>query len=336
VSEIAARVYRGKNFEAVHHASIAVVNSQGELTHYLGDPDELVMTRSSIKPFQVLPLLMTGAVDRYGFSQKQLAIMCGSHVGSDDHREVVLSNLEAAGNTPAMLKCGSHWPLGMQMDNRFPTHEEELDPVRHNCSGKHSGFLALCRFLGDQCGDYLDPESKGQRLVRKVISEVCEYPLETRDCVIDGCSAPNYSVPLRKLALGFQKLATASPDGGPVEKALARAAEAIRRHPEMVSGEKRLDLHLARSFPGNVVNKIGAESVEGIGFAEPPAGIAIKIEDGNTRALGPICVATLLQLGLVANLDNYRYLKLYEQPNVENARKIVTGEIVAEFTLRKA
>jgi L-asparaginase II len=329
----AAVVYRGEAVEAIHYASIAVVGENGELTHSLGDPHNPIIARSSIKPFQILPLFTSGAADHYGFTPRQLAIMCGSHNGSDAHREVVLSNLSLSGHTPDDLQCGCHWPMGMQIDNVYPWNGEDQDPLRHNCSGKHSGFLALAKFVGDPAADYLKPDSRTQRLVKQAVSDFCEYPIEKMPTVIDGCSAPNFPLPLRNLALAFKKLANLESPDDSIRQALSRVRDAMMEHPEMVSGEKRFDLDLMRSFPGRVVCKVGGEAIEGIGFSDPPLGIAIKIHDGNIRSLAPVCVAVLKQLGLISSIDDFPLLKKHETPLVRNARNIVTGWIVTVFEL---
>ncbi len=333
--EPAASVYRGQAIEAIHYASVAVVNDKGELTHYLGDPQVVFMTRSAIKPFQLLPLILTGAADRYRFSPEQLSVMCGSHAGTDQHREMVLSNLGQAGNGPEHLRCGSHRPIWMEVENVFPKQGEEKDPVRHNCSGKHSGFLALARHLDVPPEEYLDPDSKGQKLVKEVLSSYCEYESEAMPCGVDGCSAPNYPLPLKNLALGFMKLACGQGDTPEMKAAVKRVKEAMTTYPFMVSGEKRFDYDIKRSFPGNAVSKIGAEAIQGIGFSDPPVGIAAKISDGNFRALEPVVVEVFRQLGIIDSTDDYPALKRYERPPVRNNRDIVTGHVVAEFKLKK-
>ena len=334
-AEPVVTVVRGETIEAIHNASIAVINQEGRLTHYLGNPDDVFMTRSSIKPFQLLPLILTGAAKKYGFTLEQLAIMCGSHTGSDKHREVVLKNLKLAGNSPEDLGCGCHWPIGMEMEKEYPYKEEDKDPTRHNCSGKHSGFLALARFLGDKPEDYLNPDSKTQQLIKKTLAEYAEYDEKSMPFAIDGCSAPNYPLPIQKLALAFKKLANGEGDSPEVSDAVNTIKKAMTQYPYMVSGDNRLDYDLMRSFPGNLVCKIGAESIEGIGMSEPSLGICVKIYDGNFRALGPVCVEVLKQLGIIQNLDDYPYLKGHEEPEVRNARDIVTGKIISGFKLKK-
>ncbi|MBN1211557.1 MAG: asparaginase [candidate division Zixibacteria bacterium] len=333
--ELAAKVYRGEVVEALHFATVAVLDKNGKMTHYLGDSEQFFMTRSVVKPFQAMPLVMSGAADRFGFSPKQIAVTCASHVGSDEHREVVISNLEKAGNLAEHLQCGTHLPIYMTMDKLYPMQGEDKDPLRHNCSGKHSGFLALARFLGEDVANYLDPNSRTQQLVKKAVAEMCEYPVEEVKVAIDGCSAPVFAIPVKNLALGFKKLASGEGQTPEYAAAARRIREAMTAHPLMVSGEGRLDYDIKRSFPGNAVCKIGAEAIEGIGFADPPVGICVKILDGNQRALGPVCVEVFRQLGIIKNIDDYPHLMKYISPEIRNYRDLVTGKIVTDFKLRK-
>lgn len=331
-----AYVYRGKNVEAIHHGSIAVVDENGTLTHYAGDPEMVMMMRSSIKPFQALPLLMSGGFDHFGYHDKQLALMCASHDGTDEHREVAASILQTAGNKPEDLQCGTHWPIWMRNENIWPQNGEDKDPLRHNCSGKHSGFLALARFLKEDVKKYLDPNSKTQQQVKQAVADMCEYPAENFGVAIDGCSAPNFGYPLINLAIGFKNLANKLAKSKEMQKAVGRVYQAMSAHPKMVSGEKRFDYDIMRSFPGKVFCKIGAEAVEGIGFSEPRIGIVVKIDDGNTRALYPVCIEVLKQLDIVDNVDKFPFLKKHERPEISNYRGIVTGQIEGKFELKKA
>lgn len=334
--EPAVTVIRGNGIEAIHHIAVAVVNKEGCLTHYVGDPSFNCMTRSSIKPFQLLSLFTSGAAEHYKFSNEQLSIMCGSHNGSDKHREVVISNLKQAGNSPEMLQCGSHWPIGMQPEEIFPQLGEEKDPLRHNCSGKHSGFLALCRYLGEDVADYLDPNSQTQTMVKNAIADFCQFDIEQMNEGIDGCSAPNFSLSLEALARGYMRLANGLGRNDALDRIAQSIRSAIWEFPYMVSGEKRFDYDLVRSFPNNAVCKVGAEGVEAFGFADPSIGIAIKIADGNWRALWPVCIEVLKQLGIIKKNQLPPYIQHHEKPEILNVRKKLTGYILTEFDLKKA
>lgn len=333
--EIVARVYRGKGLESVHHGAVAVMTPDGRLVHFAGDVEFRTQARSEAKPFQLIPLLRTGAADHFRFSDKQLAIMCGSHTGTPEHVEVARSNLAAAGLDESYLKCGSHPPLYYMVDKRHPRAEETFLPIQHNCSGKHSGFLALATYLGEDPEFYLDPDSKTQQLVLDAISELYDYPRDQITIGIDGCSAPVFGMPLKQAAIAFARLATATADDGKTQEVLRRIKSVMTAHPEMVSGPGRFDLALARTFPANVVNKVGAEGIEGVGFSDPPLGIAVKILDGNPRALYPVVIEVLKQLGLLDGVD-MTHLAPFVNPEITNWRGLVAGQIVAEFELKTA
>ena len=334
--DVAARVYRGDVIEAQHCADIAVVDETGKLTHYFGNPDAVYMTRSSVKPFQVLPLIRTGAFAKLGFSSEQLAIMCASHNGTDKHREVVQSNLWRAGNHPEDLQCGTHVPMGMELEGVCPAAGEDKDPLRHNCSGKHSGFLALAGFLGDPVAEYLNPKSRTQQLVKEAVAEICQYPAEKIEVGIDGCSAPVFSLPLIHLAIGMKNLAIPQAQDAKTREALGMVKAAMTEHPYLVSGDRRFDYDLMRSFPGRAIAKVGAEAIEAIGFSDPPIGICVKIIDGSGgRALGPVCVHVLRQLGIIDQFEDHIHLTGYAGPEVRNCRNLLTGRIVVDFQLKK-
>ena len=213
---------------------------------------------------------------------------------------------------------------------RHPCAGEDRDPLRHNCSGKHAGFLAVARTLGVAPERYLDPDAAVQRAVRRAVAEACELD-EVGEVGLtggtDGCSAPNFDLPLSVLARGFKNLATRGPAGTPLDAALARVRGAMQAHPQLVSGEARFDHELQRAFAGRIVSKGGAEALLAIGFSDPPLGIAIKVLDGGDRALPPIAMAVLDELGL---LDGERRAALAHRvrPSVTNHRGIETGAIV--------
>jgi L-asparaginase II len=309
---------------------VAVVDGAGRVTHALGDPELVTFTRSAIKPLQALPLLLTGAHEALGFDDEELALACASHNGDDTHRAVAARMLAAAGASADDLRCGAHWPIGMRAAGRHPLAGEDQDPLRHNCSGKHAGFLAVARALGVPPGDYLAPDAGVQRAVRRAIADACELD-ETRLVTgVDGCSAPNFAMPLSALARGFQKLAAAAT--GP----LARVRRAMQAHPEMVSGDGRFDLQLQRAFGARVVAKGGAEALQAIGFSDPAAGdwgIVVKVLDGGDRALGPLCMAVLARLGLLGDPPPAE-LAARVRPVIKNYRGIETGAVTVVDGLR--
>jgi L-asparaginase II len=334
-----AVVTRGDGIDAWHFAAVAVVGADGRLTHRLGDAELTTFTRSAIKPLQALPLCTTGAREALAIDDEELALATASHDGSDRHRAVAARLLAKAGATVDQLGCGAHWPIGMRAAGRHPCAGEDRDPLRHNCSGKHAGFLAVARTLGVAPERYLDSDSPVQAVIRRAVADACEIDPAAMPAATDGCSAPNFALPLSALARGFKNLATrdaAGPSGAPLDAALARVRAAMRAHPVLVSGETRFDAQLMRAFAGRIVCKGGAEALQAIGFSDPPLGIAVKVVDGAERALPPIVLAVLRALGLVAAAGvDLGALAERMRPIVTNHRGTETGAIVASVTLEK-
>ncbi len=316
---------RGNLPELIHHGSIAVVDAQGALIHGVGDPESLNFTRSALKPFQALPFVEDGGMARFNFTSHELALMCASHSGEAVHVSIVKRMLHAIEANEGDLQCGCHPPTYFSA-----THEQMGARVRwtqlhHNCSGKHTGFLAYCRLHGWSIAEYLDPDAPAQRHIRKAVQRFApgiELPMG-----IDGCSAPNYAMPLTKLAHAYAQLATGA------TPALAAVAFAMTRHPDLVSGTNRTDLALMQTAPDDWVTKIGADGVQAIGVKSKGIGIAIRIADGTARALHAVTTEVLQQLGLLDDVANTP-LARYARPNIVNYRGTVTGRVEPLFRLR--
>jgi L-asparaginase II len=330
---VAAHVFRGDGIEAWHAASVVVIDERG-LSHYFGDPHLLSFTRSTIKPFQALALLTSGAADGFAFEERDVALACASHNGDDLHREVAAAMLQKAGVPASALGCGAHLPLGMKLRDEVPSAGEDRDPLRNNCSGKHAGFLALCQYFGEPFDDYLAPSSKTQRAVLRDLGEVCDVDEATLPRGTDGCSAPNYALPLSALALGTLRLALPETAPERLRAALARIRRAMLEHPELVSGPGRFDYALSHARPGQLLVKSGAEAMQVGACLDPPLGFAIKVHDGGSRALPPISIAVLRQLGVLGP-DLPAALAAYETPVIRNHKKVITGRIEATLVLER-
>ena len=327
-----AVVTRGDAIDSVHIGSVAVVDRYGQLLHAAGDPHYLTVTRSTLKPFQAMPFIAADAVKRFGYTQAQVALLCASHSGEPRHVEAVADMLAKAGNGAGDLQCGTHAPYYFEARGEVPP-PPPYSPLAHNCSGKHSGMLAYCVHCALPKASYLEYDHPLQQSIRNAVAHFTSTPESELVAGIDGCSAPNYAVPLDRLALGFARLATRQED----EKfgnAPQTLADAMTAHPEMVSGEGRSDLALMRAGCGDWVTKIGAEGVQGIGIRSTGVGIAIKIADGNARALRPVIAAVLEQLGLV-DADRRDLLADWFEPVIYNYRRIATGRIRPTVVLDK-
>jgi L-asparaginase II len=334
MQEILAEVYRGNTVESVHFGSIVVVDNKGQVQYYAGDPDLISYTRSSLKPFQAVPLTERGGLEKYGFDLKALAIMCGSHSGSSIHTEQVQKNLDKIGLDESYLQCGTHPPIDYRTFNILPTKDEVFTPIQHNCSGKHSGQLALALMLGCDPERYLDPDFEPQKIVKQAVSEICEISPDDMKLGTDGCSLPNYAFPIKNLALGFANIASLKTEGEVRKKAFQTIIEAVQTHPIMVSGEDRSDYYIMQALPKEVFCKLGGEAIQGVGILDKGWGMAVKIGDGNFRALGPVVVEALRQIGVLPD-SRLDFVKRIIKPNVYNNRDLLVGHIVPAFKLKK-
>lgn len=328
-----AEVTRGGIVESVHRGSIAVCDSAGRLLYSAGDPASITFTRSALKPLQALPFVAAGGVERFGYSPAQVALMCGSHAGEARHVEAAADMLAKAGNTADELQCGTHVPYRFDARSE-PPPPPPYSPLANNCSGKHSGMLAWCSMCGHDKRDYLALDHPLQLAIREAVSRFSGVREESLVAGIDGCSAPNYAMPLASLAGAFARLGAASVDAiyGHAPRQLA---DAMTTHPEMVSGEHGADLALARAGRGDWVSKIGAEGVRAMSIRSRGWGIAIKIADGSSRSLHAVTIAALDQLGLLDAFAS-RALAVLATPQLRNLRGLHTGEIRHSFVLDKA
>lgn len=320
---------RGDAVESVHCGSIAVVDSGGRLLCAAGDSAFPIFTRSTLKPFQALPFVAAGGPARFGFSTAQVALLCASHSGEPRHVAAVADMLARIGCTESDLQCGSHVPLSYAATGAAPPSDLAPTALHHNCSGKHAGFLAWCRQHRQPVAAYLDPGHALQREIRTRLAELVGCGEDEMPLGIDGCSAPNYALPLAHLALAYARLA--APAAGAAQAgSLETLFAAMTAHPEMVSGEARADLALMRAAPGDWVAKGGAEAVQAIGIRSRGIGIAIKIADGGTRALPVVTAAVLEQLAL---LSADGIVRTWRESEIRNSTGKLTGRLLPVFTL---
>jgi L-asparaginase II len=331
-------VTRGQTIESIHFGAAAVVDPSGKLVASYGDPQAVTFLRSTAKPFQALPFFERNGHQRYQLEPEEMALLCASHSGTDEHVRVVRQIQRKTGVEESDLMCGVH-PLSHQ-----PTIEamrrrgEPLTPNRHNCSGKHTGMLASALMQGFPKQDYVDFGHPLQKEILGTFAEMCSLPEAQVRLGIDGCSAPNFAVPLYNAALAFARLR--DPQAGGVLPA-ARAAAcgtlagAMTTHPAMVGGPASFDTHLMRAADGRILAKAGAEGYQGLALApgalgpgSAALGITLKVSDGDAdgRARPAFVLAVLSQLGALAPAELRELSKYGPQFPVKNWREIVVGE----------
>jgi len=295
-SEPLAHVLRDGHVESIHRGHVAVVDADGRLLAWAGEPRLLVFPRSAFKPFQSYPFVASGAFARSGLGDDALALISGSHGGTDAHAALARDILARAGVDEGALRCGSHTPYDEATAAALRERREKPGPLRHNCSGKHAGMLLYARLSGAKLDDYVDPNHPVQREIFDRFRDLLGEPFVDPVPAIDGCSAPTPRIPLATLAHAFALLARGRDRDGRELPALAAIRDAMRAHPENVAGEGRLDTIVMRTV-ANVVCKAGAEAVHAAGLLDRGIGIAVKIEDGSRRALGPAAVGALGEVG---------------------------------------
>jgi L-asparaginase II len=286
--------YRGDTLENVHFGAVAVCDTQGRVLASAGDPHWTTFTRSTLKALQALSFMQGGGTAALGFTPRNVALMCASHSGEPMHVEQVQSMLDKAGVTYKRLQCGCHVPY--YVDNGVGPAPEHIDERMHNCSGKHAGFLAHCVMSGWSIDDYLEPAHPLQRSIRSHVARATGLDESQLKMGIDGCSAPNYAMPLSALARAYARLASGQRDGE-FGESFAQLSDAMKSFPELVSGTGRNDLAFMRAGRGDWVAKVGAEGVQAFASVSRGQAFAIKIADGNKAALFAATVEVLGQLG---------------------------------------
>lgn len=326
-----AEVTRGTIVESMHAGAVAVVNAKGQLLYHAGDPNFLTFTRSTLKPFQAVPLVAGGGLEKFALSPAQTALLCASHSGEPRHVAAVQAMLEKIGCDESHLRCGCHAPIWQDPADTRPRAYNQL---HNNCSGKHAGFLAYCVQHSHPLDTYLEFSHPLQQAVRASVAVFSGVEESKLVAGIDGCSAPNYAMPLAHLAYAYARLAQRE-HCAPYGDALARLFDAMTAQPAMVCGAGRFDLAVMQTAPGDWVAKGGAEAVQAIGIRSAGLGIAIKVADGNARALYPAAVAVLSQLGLLENVETSP-LASWARTALHNLRGLQTGEVRAALQLQAA
>ena len=343
IAEPLVEVKRGSITESRHRGHIVVVEPDGNLVASVGAPQNVTFLRSSAKPLQAMPLLVTGAADRFGFTDREVALACGSHNGEPIHTELAASMLRKIGLGPEALKCGAHEPYGVEAALELRSRGEQPNALHNNCSGKHAGMLAVAIHLGAPIDNYDSPENPVQKLIAETVSQFSDVPVTDMAVGVDGCAAPIFGITIKAMALAYARLV--SPPAtfdNPVRSACERIVRVMNAHPELIGGSsERLDSEIMRAAPRRVISKVGAEGVYTAGInpcEEWPKGLglALKIEDGDDkRARPPVVIESLRQLGVLRD-ESLEALAKYAFFPIKNRRGDVVGEISASFGLKKA
>jgi L-asparaginase II len=336
-------VTRGEIVESTHYGAFAAAYPDGRLLAWAGNTNLVTYPRSSMKPFQVLPFIERGGADRFRFSGQEIAIMCASHAGTDQHVQVLEGMHKKIGISEDDLACGVHWPSDAETRSAMQKAGIEPTPFRHNCSGKHTGMLAHARMRGIETKGYLDPRHPVQVSIRETLAEMVEMEPNAMPIGIDGCSAPVYGIPLHRMAHGVAKLADPKGLNENRAEACRTITAAMMAHPLMIAGPGKFDTLLMTVAAGKLFSKGGAEGYQIIGIMpgviqkdSPGLGIAIKISDGDPRSRARTAVALkiLYDLGVLDDGDLGELAPFGSVP-VKNWRGTAVGEIRCVFSVAK-
>ena len=340
---------RGRVVESTHYGSIAIVDSNGTLLHSYGDPNEVAFLRSSAKPFQVLPFVERGGVEHFNFSQKELSISCASHETAQIHLDTVAEMQSRIGIQETDLQCGGHLPGDITLLKMVI--QQDIIPTANfnNCSGKHTAMLAHAKMRGLPIENYLDRNHPVQQDILSTFAEMCKFDREKVELGTDGCSAPNFAVPLYNAALGMARMCDPRELSEARVVACKKITAAMIAYPEMVSNFGEFDCELMQACEGKVITKRGAEGFQLIGvmpglISEYGVGIAFKVTDGDASRMNDelessvrVRPAVTLEILRQLNALNDKQLKSLEKfgpkKQLINHRGLITGESYPAFQL---
>jgi L-asparaginase II len=316
-------VTRGQVVESCHHVHAAVANASGALTATAGNPSLVTHWRSCAKPFQVLPLLASGGFDELRWGDDQLAISCGSHGGEPEHVAIARQMLADIGLEEGDLACGPHEPLSPRGAKILRETGDRPTRLHNNCSGKHAAMLARAKTGGWPTHGYERPEHEVQRHCLEAVSKWTGLAVDSIGRAVDGCGVVEFSLPLDHMATAYARLACAARDG---EEEPARLLHAMQTRPFLVGGSDRFDTVLIEETEGRIVSKVGAEGVHSALIVDRGLGVAVKVEDGATRAQYPALLRALQLLGALPNELPPRLEEFLTRP-VRNTRGELVGEV---------
>lgn len=320
---VVIEVTRGAVVESRHLGAAAIMRPDGKVVESWGDIDAPVAARSAIKPIQAIPLLESGAADRFGLTDTNLALACASHNAEPRHVAAVRDWLTKIGLSEADLECGAHAPTRLPVFERFLKQGTPLTPVVNNCSGKHTGFLTTAVHLGEPTKGYIGAGHPVQKRIAAIYGELGRFDPSRAPSGSDGCGIPTLGVPLRAMATAMGAMADPSRLKQSRVAAIVRIRAAMNAEPFFMAGTGRFCTRINGALPGLAQIKTGAEGVYCAMLPTLGFGVALKIWDGASRASEVAMAVILRHLGV---LDAGRYADALNPP-VRNAVGARIGDI---------
>lgn len=326
-------VIRGNLVESQHWGHLAVTNREGKTLFSLGNPNVVAFWRSAAKPFQAIPLVERAGIEKYGFTGSEIALITSSHNGEPEHLKTLRNILDKLGLAESCLQCGPAFPMHTASAQNLIASGEKYAPAHNACSGKHAGMLALALLLNASLEDYIKKDHPVQQEMLKVIGEVCSLTPEQISLGVDGCGVPVFALPIRSMAMAYARFSLPEGCFSPARaKTLQIIRQAMTSHPYFVAGTDRLDTLLMETTKGRLVAKPGAEGVYCIGMVAEGTGLTLKIQDGHSRAIGPVVIHVLKRLGYLTEQEFHQMQHLY-RPILRNHRGDEIGHLEVAFAM---
>ncbi|MFO1060956.1 MAG: asparaginase [Dongiaceae bacterium] len=323
---VAVEVWRGEMVESRHRAAIAVVDARGRTVEQAGEVGRPVYGRSAVKPIQALPLIESGAADRWGLGPAEIALACASHSGEPRHVALVAAWLARLGLGPADLECGAQLPYAEAAAEALLRAGAAPGPLHNNCSGKHAGFLATARHLGEPTAGYIRRDHPVQRRVEAALGEMAGLALDRAPHGIDGCGIPVVGVPLERLALAMARIADPADLPTARADAVLRIRAAIAAEPFLIGGTGRFGTRLMQAVGAAALVKSGAQGVYCAALPGLGLGVALKVDDGSGPASEVVLGSVLRRLGVLTQAQLAALADLL-QPPVPNRAGLETGRV---------
>lgn len=321
-------VYRGDEIESIHRGDIVAVDKSGNIIFSYGDPYKRTFWRSAAKPFQVIPFVEGGGLEKFVIETKELALMTSSHGGEEEHVATVKSILHKMGKDVDVLDCGPSRPMNEKAYKMLLQEGNQFTSANNPCSGKHSGMIGLGVLKGISLENYIDTDHPIQQIMIDTICGVAEIKKENLGIAIDGCGVPVFGLPIINMAIAYSKLSKPYSNTTARDIAFEKIANAMISEPFYVAGTRRLDTIIMEETNGRILAKLGAESVYCMTVIDKGIGIALKTEDGGYRALDAIAPVLLYKHGYI-NKDEYRAIESRLPLEIKNRRGQIVGRLVS-------
>ena len=333
---VVEKIYRGTIADTARRASISVCDGHGRILYSLGDAFAMVFARSSAKPLQAIPVIESGAPERFALTDAEIALICASHSGQPLHVDGVRSMLQKGGLTDDALLCGPVYPMNEDEARAVMTAGKSPAAIYSDCSGKHAGMLLTALMHGDSIENYMDENHPVQKRITTTLAEVCDFAESGMAFAIDGCGVPVHAMPLCNVAQGYARLSTPdiyfAPDRA---QAAHRIVRAMGENPFYVGGTNRMCTLLMEAFSDRLIGKVGADGFYGIGILDHDMGIAMKMEDGSLHDLLPILCHILVQLDVISPELAVKRMGEHIDSTIKNAAGTPVGRRELCFSLTK-